>query len=235
VAPPAVARQSTWALHVVRLGRWVVFGLAAGGVGYWWGFQRAAHAPLEHVAAPVEQRVVGPSVVLSPAQPSAPAQPDFAPPSAPSSEPEPEPARAAPVARGASEAPARRRLAPRRATAPSLQPLDLHEALQLLSRAQSALRKGLPDRALELLDQLEQRQPGELLMEERRVTRILTLCELGEVDQARAVRQTLGPGPVSSIYAGRLDASCAGVEPASTDLKNSVPRPDPAAPDTTRP
>jgi len=215
LSPPlAAVTPRAWAPHVARLGRWVVFGLATGGVGYLWGSQGSAPVSLQHSAvAPVEQRSVAPPIALSPPQPSALSEPDPAPRLTPSAQ-----LRAAPSRH--------------RAVARSSEPLGLHEALQLLSRAQSVLRRGWPERALELLAELEQRQPGELLLEERRVTRILALCELGEVDQAQAARQELGSGPASSIYAGRLAASCTGVEHTTTGGKSRAARPDPAAADT---
>lgn len=223
LSPPLVTPQlRAWAPHVARLGRWVVFGLATGGVGYFWGSQRAATAPVQQVApaavqhgaaAPAEQRSAEPSVAPSPPAQSAPSQPDSIPP------PMPDPARAEPNARGVGDAAERGAVAParRRAATRPRERIELREALQLLTRAQSVLRRGWPERALELLGELEQRQPGELLLEERLVTRILALCELGEGDQAKALRQQLSPGPASSIYAGRLAASCVGVKHPTTD------------------
>ena len=109
-------------------------------------------------------------------------------------------------------------LAPAAAVAPSAagttepDSIGLREALQLLERARAAVRLGTAGDALDWLAQLERRNPGVLLEQERLVTRALALCALGEVAQARDARRQLERLEPESIYRGQLDASCAGKE-----------------------
>ncbi|MEO8181344.1 MAG: hypothetical protein ABI895_21110 [Deltaproteobacteria bacterium] len=57
--------------------------------------------------------------------------------------------------------------------------------------------------------QLERRNPGPLLEQERLVTRVLALCALGAVSQAQDLRRQLERLEPESIYRGQLAASCA--------------------------
>jgi hypothetical protein len=101
---------------------------------------------------------------------------------------------------------------PPAAVAPEASPIQLREALQLLERAQTAVRLGTAGDALDWLARLERRNPGPLLEQERLVTRALALCALGEVTQAREARRQLEALEPASIYGGQLDASCAKKE-----------------------
>jgi hypothetical protein len=103
-------------------------------------------------------------------------------------------------------------VAPSAAVAAEPDSIGLREALQLLERAQAAVRLGTAGDALDWLAQLERRNPGVLLEQERLVTRALALCALGEVAQARDARRQLERLEPESIYRGQLDASCARKE-----------------------
>jgi len=86
--------------------------------------------------------------------------------------------------------------------------LAFAEVLERLQRANVALREGRVSLALIQLEALD-RGGGEVLREEREVTRVLALCALGDVAGARRVAAALRSGAASSIYGPRLDASCA--------------------------
>jgi hypothetical protein len=84
-------------------------------------------------------------------------------------------------------------------------------ALESLRRANFALAEGRPLLALIELDQLE-RHAGNTLREEREVTSVLAECALGRVDRARRRAARLLDSSASSLYALRLEESCAGGE-----------------------
>lgn len=82
--------------------------------------------------------------------------------------------------------------------------------LVALREAQSALARGDGAAALRSMQRLDEQQPGGVLGAERAVTRILALCRLGRVAEARALAQrTLGENLGTSLYGKRLAASCA--------------------------
>lgn len=82
-------------------------------------------------------------------------------------------------------------------------------ALRLLERAEHALGAGEPALAASLLDELDARFPPALLDEERRATRALTWCALGERSRASGITRRLLEDNPRSIYAERLGQSCA--------------------------
>lgn len=84
------------------------------------------------------------------------------------------------------------------------------EAVRLVQRAQRAVDGGEPALALALLDQLDARFPPELLGEERQVARVLALCASGEADRAARAAEKLTAKSSRSIYAARVERSCAG-------------------------
>jgi hypothetical protein len=96
-----------------------------------------------------------------------------------------------------------------RATSSNREP-DLFQALELLRRAQRALRKQEAALSLALLDELDAKFATEVLGEERRATRVLALCLSGEeVAAAKIARALLAENP-ATIYAARVRESCAG-------------------------
>jgi hypothetical protein len=82
--------------------------------------------------------------------------------------------------------------------------------VERLRRAHRALADGRASLALLQLEELE-RFAGDTLREEREVTRILALCALGEVAGARQAATRLLASRENSIYAHRLEQSCARV------------------------
>lgn len=113
--------------------------------------------------------------------------------------------------------PPRATVAHRRATAASRPGSGLRAALELLERAEASLRKGNPDFARALLDELDEKSPVAPLTEERLITRALVSCALGDVDAARESRQELERLNADSIYRRRLQGSCAASAPTTPD------------------
>lgn len=85
-------------------------------------------------------------------------------------------------------------------------------ALRLVERAQHALDAGEPALAASLLDELDVRFSPALLDEERRATRALTWCALGERSRALGITRRLLEDNPRSIYSERLKQSCAGAD-----------------------
>jgi hypothetical protein len=82
------------------------------------------------------------------------------------------------------------------------------EVIERLRRANLALGRGQASLALMLLAEID-RHAGATLREERDVTRVLTLCALGEEAAARQIAEPLLAGGSGSIYTRRLEQSCA--------------------------
>jgi hypothetical protein len=85
---------------------------------------------------------------------------------------------------------------------------ELSEALELLRRAESAVRRADGLEARMWLSDLDRRAPPQLLLEERLVTRTLADCLVGDVDAARATLRELEASNPESIYRARLEGSC---------------------------
>lgn len=198
-APLGVARSSSNALAALR---WASFGVAMGALGYWWGRHDAepassATAPVIVVAAPS----VTPAASVGVALPSEPAPVDVV-----AVPPAPEPAR---VAAAAPRAAARR---PTKARAPSNdESLTLAQALELLRRAEAELRRGDASGARVLLGELDRGAPAKLLREERLAARGLAACLDGDASAADRYARELAAENPSSMYRGRLEASCTGL------------------------
>lgn len=86
--------------------------------------------------------------------------------------------------------------------------LDLREALDLLRRAEAAVRRSEGLDAMLWLTELERRAAPELLIEERLVTKVLAECLLAEVDAATRTAQELERVNATSMYRSRLEGSC---------------------------
>jgi hypothetical protein len=87
---------------------------------------------------------------------------------------------------------------------------SFYEELEYLKRAQSALRQGNGALALGLMTSLDSIQPGGALLSERGVAKVLAHCQLGDVESAMLVAQRLADNGMASVYAERLENSCAG-------------------------
>jgi hypothetical protein len=90
---------------------------------------------------------------------------------------------------------------------PSLAALSFREVLEQLRRARRQLDSGQPTASLILLSELD-RGAGEILREEREVTRVLSLCGAGQNEAARRAAALLSSASPRSIYAMRLARSC---------------------------
>jgi hypothetical protein len=89
--------------------------------------------------------------------------------------------------------------------------------VRLLRRARSALSKGEAPFALSLLNELDARFPPDVLDEERGATRVLALCANGDEAAAKQLALRLLREYPRSIYAPRLELSCAFTgEPSSS-------------------
>jgi hypothetical protein len=114
---------------------------------------------------------------------------------------EPRPRRAS-----GQRAPRREREAP--AALPPAATLGFREVLEQLRRARAQLDSGQATMSLLVLSELD-RSAGELLLEEREATRVLALCAAGQDRAARAAAERLRASSPRSIYAMRIESSCA--------------------------
>jgi hypothetical protein len=104
-----------------------------------------------------------------------------------------------------------------RATSPAItksNAFELSEALELLRRAEAAVRHSDGLEARMWLGDLERRAPREMLREERLATGVLAACALGDVAAARAALLELEQSNPESLYRARLEGSCATGAPA---------------------
>jgi hypothetical protein len=98
--------------------------------------------------------------------------------------------------------------APSAAQASAPRTTVLAEEVRLLTESRAALQRHQPVQALQILD--DPRHPSGALFEERTVTRVLALCELGREAEARAESLRLLRAAPRSLHADRLRASCVG-------------------------
>jgi hypothetical protein len=85
--------------------------------------------------------------------------------------------------------------------------LGFRQVLDLLRRAERARQGGAPEVALGLLTEIDARAVPEILRDERALTRVLALCDQGELELARRAARELRAAP-GSIYTSRLEQSC---------------------------
>lgn len=229
VTPGAAAASSAKRALVLRPGSALSAGIALVGLGVAIGYGIGAGAPsLRDTPSVASPDPLAPGPLRSGSDPAPPvSEPPAAVPSAvlrpqntlPSQASEPPAAARPPAAAGVARsgaaalpnppAPAQLRRPPRGAThtAPAVS-LTLREVLMRLQRAHAALEQGRAALALIELAEID-RSGSDLLREEREVTRVLALCASGDTEGARAAARALSAGP-DSIYARRLESSCAG-------------------------
>lgn len=92
--------------------------------------------------------------------------------------------------------------------APAQADINFREVLDQLRRAEQHLRSGQSTVSLLLLSELD-RHAGDVLWEERETARILALCASGQERRARSAASALRQRNRETIYAMRLDESCA--------------------------
>jgi hypothetical protein len=84
----------------------------------------------------------------------------------------------------------------------------IDEEMRLLNAAQSSLRSGDPREALRLLDEHASRFPASKLADARAVTRLTTLCNLGQATQARQDADRFLAEHPGSPFAERVKKVC---------------------------
>jgi hypothetical protein len=200
-------------------------GLVAGSLLIWFGVGAAAGVGVSGVVALVEHRATVGAVPTA-AHPRADARatrgesdqhasaPGSHDPSEPSSEPEqrgngtvaasptaaPRPSHPVPPTLGEMPAPV--------ASAAPV-PSTLREEAALLQRAQRALAAKDPELALSLLTEHERRFSTGALGEERQAAKILALCALGRVGEARTLARAFVAASPRSVLVPHLQRSCA--------------------------
>jgi hypothetical protein len=191
------------------VGGWFGFGLGRSG---WNG--SAWKAP----SAPVVDAVAAPQAASSAPPESSPATVEEAPaapeqgPPALDARPD-EAAAEADAARTRALAASRARAARRIPAAPAQPESSLAVELAMLQRARRALNADNGRLALGIVEELDERFPKGVLVEERSATRILSLCQLERAAEAKqAARNFLELYP-SSVYAERVRQSCAASPP----------------------
>lgn len=98
--------------------------------------------------------------------------------------------------------------APASASPPTTAASALRDELAVLGRAQAALRRGDGATALATLDAVAPREPQ--LAAERATLRILSLCELGRLAEARGEAASLERREPGSLHRDVISRSCAG-------------------------
>lgn len=144
------------------------------------------------VAAPLDPGAAEPSPPAVDAEPVAPPLTPELPMSAP---PAPAPVRTKPRARAAA--------APAAPVAAS----SLRAELELLQRVQAALKRGEASSALRALD--AHQTTDSTLLAERRAARILALCQLGQIDDARRAAADFVQQHPESLQRAAVEGSCA--------------------------
>lgn len=171
--------------------------------------------------APADPR--SPATTDPPAEP-APAQPHLSaaemrgaasdPPLLPAPSPEPPPAVEAPPAR-ATTAAAGARVPPKTSTtsAPSTTEDALIVETRRMREVHGALRSGEAGRALSLLDEHSAAHGQGELRQERAAARVVALCELGRVNEARVAMESFLREDPRSPLADRIRSACSSQAP----------------------
>lgn len=193
----SIAGGSTVAAGTVTVGKvasWLGVGMAAGLAG---ALTVSAVTTPSKPSAPVA--AVAPRVQNAPASPKATRLPLTVRQAAAQEAP------AEPESSPAAVAHPQQRSAP---IAPRLLPSALAEETELLEQAQSALARGDAAAALRLLERHERRFPAGALSEERLAGRVLALCQLGRVADARRSAERLRAVAPQSPLWPRLRQAC---------------------------
>lgn len=97
-------------------------------------------------------------------------------------------------------------------TEPEIEPKKpkstLADEMKILGPARSALRRGDPTRALELLEKHEHRFPRGQLSDERDFERVKCLCALDHTDRARAAAKRFAKTHPGSALASKASSLC---------------------------
>jgi hypothetical protein len=222
---PGVLAAVIGSMRGSRLGMLGVGLIVGAVVGGWFGFglgRKLGPGELgrgEPPAAVANAVAVPPEAPLAPPSDAPAPSPETPPASLPENDGQP-PTALASQAQAAADADAARRrglAAGRARAARSSPPVQLESSLAaelaMLQRARRALNADNGRLALGIVQELDERFPKGVLVEERNATRILSLCQLERVAEAKqAARDFLGRYP-SSVYAGRVRQSCAAALP----------------------
>lgn len=191
------------------VGGWFGFGLGRNSLNDGDGNTPPARV-VDAVAAPRAAPSAPPEV--SPAAEAPAAVPDAPSPEAPSLEAPSVPSDAD-AARNRALGAGRARAARRTPAAQAQPESSLAVELAMLQRARRALNAENGRLALGIVEELDERFPKGVLVEERSATRILSLCQLDRAAEAKqAARDFLERYP-SSVYAERVRQSCAASPP----------------------
>jgi hypothetical protein len=155
-----------------------------------------------------EMQATVPAGAAAPLDPGAaePSAPRFdAEPAAPPFNPEPE----GPTPAASTPAPVRAKPRARAAAAPAapVAASSLRAELELLQRVQAALKRGEGSSALRALE--AHRTTDSTLLAERRAARILALCQLGQIDDARRAAADFFKQHPESLQRAAVEGSCA--------------------------
>lgn len=198
-------------------------GLVVGAmVGGWFGFGLGRNdlkgSGWNAPSAPVVDAIAAPHAAPSAPPEASPASVDEASTALEQAQPplEPRPEEGpvgAEAARARALAASRARAARRIPAAPAQPESSLAVELAMLQRARRAMNADNGRLALGIVEELDERFPKGVLVEERSATRILSLCQLERAAEAkRAARDFLELYP-SSVYAERVRQSCAASSP----------------------
>ncbi len=197
-------------------------GLAVGAGVFALGFVAGRLAPSSASQPPPERDAPAQSEVAS-LPPSAPAPAEMMPaavtqtPSSASAEP--------PTLPKNTSARASARASRANASAPSMA-RDWRAELELLERAERALRADNVALALALLSELDARFPRSALREERQAIEVLAQCQAGSTDSAARAERFLR-AHAQSVYAGRIGEMCT---PKMPDSSAAGPLTNPSSP-----
>lgn len=80
--------------------------------------------------------------------------------------------------------------------------------LHLLSQARHRLNQGDGPQTLQILAQLDEKYPTGMFIEERRATRVLALCMMGQASRGRTAMLRFSASYPQSVYTDRIRSSC---------------------------
>lgn len=95
-------------------------------------------------------------------------------------------------------------------------PMD--EEMSYLRKAQSALKEGNASQAWQLMLALDAKRPSGVLIPERRMTKIISLCNLGRTSEAQKIAETVLSSSSGPMYRSRLSKSCVTIEETKIGL-----------------